>query len=98
MKTCQGGAGRRIECLLAPLALVSPQTPCLATRYSARCATMRALAIFTHACFNGSQRSRGIRGPHKEHCFGLLPLRRAEVVYPREPFLKLIVIHANLSP
>ncbi len=44
--------------------------------------TERALAIFTHGRFNGSQRRCRLRVP-REHGFGLLPLRRAEVVCPR---------------
>ena len=45
-----------LNVFLHPFALVPSQTPCLATRYGSWRATMRALAIFTHGRFNGSQR------------------------------------------
>ena len=92
----QGGAGCRIECLPASLASIPSQTPCLATRYGSRCAAMRAPATFTHTVFYRSQGSRCLRSPRKPG-FGLLPLRRAGLVYPGQPFLKLPVIHGDLS-
>ena len=95
VKPRQGCPGCGTEGPAATLALVAPKTAGSAAQDRTRRMATGTLAVFAHRRLDRRQRRRFLRGS-REYRFDLKALFPAEQGNPRQPFLKLFVIHDRL--